>query len=340
VEIETSRFQPDLRPFSIGLPIGESLDLARRRAEYSIPELRWDPEIKIRNETIAHGGRSVDIRIYEPIGRPMSGALLQIHGGGFILGDLDVGHRRCLNLARNAGCLVVGVDYRLAPEHQFPAGLDDCFFALTWLHESTGELAVDPARIGVVGDSAGGCLAAAVALRARDEGGPSLAVQLLAYPVLDCRLETASIRTYWDGPGFSGSNADEMWKLYAPHLPEHFAEYASPSLAPDLSGLPPTYLSIAEFDPLRDEGIQYAQRLLDADVSVELRTFPGTWHGFDLDAPDSTSTQEFYRAEADAARRYLSPTIGEDRALYLGYLARDHRIDGRSAGGVETWTKS
>jgi acetyl esterase len=137
-------------------------------------------------------------------------------------------------------------------------------------------------------------------------------VQLLVYPVLDCRLETASIRTFWDGPGFSGSNAAEMWKLYAPQLPQHFAEYASPALAQDLSGLPPTYLSVAEFDPLRDEGIRYAERLLDADVSVELRTFPGTWHGFDLDAPDSTVTQEFYRAEAGAVRRYLSFLNGEN----------------------------
>jgi acetyl esterase len=312
VEIETARFQLDLRPFSAGLQHGEPLDFARRRAEYSIPELHWDPVIKIRNETIARGAWSVNVRLYEPIGRIVSGALLQIHGGGFVLGDLDVGHRRCLSLARNAGCLVVAVDYRLAPEHQFPAGLDDCWLALTWLHESASELAVDPARIGIVGDSAGGCLAAAVALRARNEGGPPLAVQLLVYPVLDCRLETASIRTFWDGPGFSGSNAAEMWKLYAPQLPQHFAEYASPALAQDLSGLPPTYLSVAEFDPLRDEGIRYAERLLDADVSVELRTFPGTWHGFDLDAPDSTVTQEFYRAEAGAVRRYLSFLNGEN----------------------------
>jgi acetyl esterase len=306
MNIDPSRFHPELKSLSIELETDQPLHLARRRAEYSIPHLRWDPEIEIRAAIARSGAQSVGVRLYEPRDRGTSGALLHIHGGGFVLGDLDMDHRRCLNLALGARCLVVSVDYRLAPEHPYPIGFEDCFSALTWLKDNARDLDVDPARIGIIGSSAGASLAAAVAIRARDESGPPLAVQLLVYPMLDSRLETRSIRTFWNGPGFSGKKAAEVWKLYAPQYPESFAEYASPALAQDLSGLPPTYLSVAEFDPLRDEGISFAMRLLDANVAVDLRTFPGTWHGFDLDAPDTTIAEEFREAEVYATRRHLA----------------------------------
>lgn len=306
MQVDSSRYHPDLRSFSTGFEYGGSLDYARQRADYSVSDMRWDPDIKIRTVMVNDGGRHVVVRSYEPRNRRVTGALLHIHGGAFVLGDLDSEHRRCLVLARHADCLVVSVEYRLAPEHPFPAGIDDCFSVLTWLHENASDFDVDPTRIGIIGSSAGACLAAAVALRARDEGGPHLAVQLLVYPVLDCRLETPSIKTFWDGPGFSGKQATEMWALYGRDLSTSDEQYASPALAHDLSNLPPTYLSVAEFDPLRDEGIQYATRLIDAGVAVELRTFPGTWHGFDIDVPDCAVAQEFHLAEAAAALRRIS----------------------------------
>ena len=175
------------------------------------------------------------------------------------------------------------MEYRLAPEHPFPAGVEDCYAALTWLHANAAELGIDDDRIGVGGQSAGGGLTAGLALLARDRGGPSICFQFLGIPELDHRLETASMRAFVDTPLWHRGNAVKSWQMYLG--PDHdgaVSPYASPSIATDLHGLPAAYITTMEFDPLRDEGILYAMQLMAAGVSVELHTFPGTFHGSSL----------------------------------------------------------
>jgi acetyl esterase/lipase len=177
--------------------------------------------------------------------------------------------------------VVVSVDYRLAPEHPFPAGVDDCYLALEWVSTHADELGIDPDRIAVGGSSSGGATAAGVTLMARDRGGPAIAFQLLVYPVIDDRLDTPSMRACIDTPLFARHDAELMWSYYLGSEPSEVSPYAAPGRATDLAGLPPAYVCVAEFDPLRDEGIAYAQRLVGAGVSTELHLYPGTFHGFD-----------------------------------------------------------
>jgi acetyl esterase/lipase len=224
----------------------------------------------------------VAVRVYRaPTRADAVPCVVYFHGGGFIAGDLDTEDARCVRLARGAGCVVVSVDYRLAPEHPYPAAVDDCFAALSWACAGADDLGIDDARIGVAGASAGGTLAAAVALMARDRGGPSLAFQLLVYPALDDRRQTASMQ-FVGTPFVDGDSSARLWDFYLGESRSDVSPYAAPARAASLSGLPATYLMTAELDPLRDEGIEYAVRLLHAGVSVELHQFGGAFHGFDM----------------------------------------------------------
>ncbi len=228
------------------------------------------------------GAPPVGVRWFVPqavapsTGRP---ALLHIHGGGFISGSIDLELDFLVATTRELGIAIASVDYRLAPEHPFPAGVEDCYAALVWLHDRAAELGVDPARIGVGGGSAGGGLAAAVALMARDRQGPPVCFQYLGIPELDHRLETVSMQTFTDTPLWSRPAAVRSWQHYLGTIDGEVSAYASPSIASDLRGLPPAYVTAMEFDPLRDEGILYALRLLQAGVNVELHSYPGTFHG-------------------------------------------------------------
>jgi len=228
------------------------------------------------------GDPDVPIRIYRPR-REAAGpraCVFEIHGGGFMLGSIAMMDPWCQIVAAEVDAVVVSVEYRLAPEHPFPAGIEDCYAALSWTAKNAAALGVDPGRIAVAGQSAGGGLAAGTALLARDRGGPAIRFQLLEIPELDHRLETHSMKAFTDTPLWNRPNAEWSWRHYLG--PDHKGEvspYASPSLARDLSGLPPAYVSTMEFDPLRDEGIDYARRLLEAGVSVELHSYPGTFHG-------------------------------------------------------------
>jgi acetyl esterase len=232
----------------------------------------------------APGHPDVSVRIYRPEAPTTAvGGVLSIHGGGFVTGDLDADMGLALMLVAFVGAVVVSVDYRLAPEHPFPAGLDDCYAALVWFHDHAPELGVDPERVAVFGMSAGGGLAAAVALLARDRGGPQLCFQFLGIPELDDRLDTPSMLAFDDTPMWHRRNAELSWEYYLGLEPgaDHgsVSPYAAPARATDLSGLPRAYVSTMEFDPLRDEGLRYGMAMLEAGVAVEMHQYAGTFHG-------------------------------------------------------------
>jgi acetyl esterase/lipase len=180
-------------------------------------------------------------------------------------------------VAGGSGAVVISVGYRRAPEHRFPAALDDAYATLTWAAEHAAELGVDPERIAIGGHSAGGGLAAGVALRARDQHGPPIRFQLLNQPCIDDRQATWSAQHFTDTPWMTRDKLSVLWRHYLGSA--HGSAYAAPARADDLSGLPSAYIATAEFDPLRDEGIGYALRLLQAGVPVELHQWPGTFHG-------------------------------------------------------------
>jgi acetyl esterase len=283
----TYRYDPELAPLAELIPVGDLVDVPAARAwlDELVAPLNDGVDttgVVVHDRTAPGPAGPVPVRVYRPEGAPPTAgrpALLDIHGGGFVVGSIDMEHGLAVQVARELDAVVAVVDYRLAPEHPFPAGLEDCYAALTWLHDDPDAIGVDAARIAVGGQSAGGGLAAATALLARDRNGPPLCFQLLGIPELDHRLETTSMRTFVDTPMWHRANAVLSWRYYLGEGGGEVSPYASPSLATDLSGLPPAYVTTMEFDPLRDEGILYALRMMEAGVSVELHTFPGTFHG-------------------------------------------------------------
>ena len=217
-----------------------------------------------------------------PVARAAQAAVLFLHGGGWVVGDLDGVDALCRALANRTGAVVVSADYRLAPEHPFPAALEDAWTVLTWLHEHAHELGADPERLAVAGESAGANLAAVVARRAHADPGaahPRLRAQLLAYPALDGALATASYDELGTGFGLTREQMRWYWDAYAPGRAARAPE-ASPLRAPDLAGLPPALIVQAELDPLLDDGLDYAQRLRAAGVDADVHVWPGMVHGF------------------------------------------------------------
>ncbi|MGH9017103.1 MAG: alpha/beta hydrolase [Acidimicrobiales bacterium] len=250
-------------------------------------DLPTDDRVTVQNTEIpGPDGGLVPVRVYTPkTSGTSSPALLYFHGGAFVIGDMYLEESRCLRLAGDGGCVVVSVDYRLAPENPFPAGVEDCYCALVWLGANAKAMGIDIDRVGVGGASAGGALAAAVSQMARDRTGVQLAMQLLLYPVIDDRMETASMKAFSGTPVWNSASNAQMWDHYLGAKRDYVSNYAAPGRATDLADLPPAYVMTAELDPLRDEGIAYAQRLMQAGVPAELHCFAGACHGFDLVAP-------------------------------------------------------
>ena len=266
-------------------------------------------DLEVREVTVPgrDGAPGVRAKVYRPA-EPSGAGYLHIHGGGFVMGDIDTFEQAPVDVALQTGGVVITPNYRLAPEDPFPAGLEDCYATLEWFAANAEELGVDLDRIAVGGESAGGGLAAAVALLARDRQGPKLCFQVLDIPELDDRLETPSMKAFVDTPLWNRPAAEQSWKCYLSGDPSGLGlEYAAPSRMEDLSGLPPAFIATCEFDPLRDEGLIYGQRLLAAGVSAEVHHYPGTFHGSSI-VQDADVTKRMATDKADAIRRVLAPT--------------------------------
>ena len=272
-----------------GLPSIQDLTPEAARAQFEagmrarLESFPAPPVASVENRTIPGPAGAIPVRVYrdaEPAGGGLP-VLAWFHGGGHVIGSLDTHDAMARNLCLEAGCVVVSVDYRMGPEHPFPAAVDDCFAAVRWLAEHGGEVAADPGRIAVGGDSAGGNLAAVAALLARDEGGPALRHQLLVYPVTDYRCRGPSYERYARGYGTLEAESMRWFQRHYLGGPDAAGDWrASPLLAADLSGLPPALVITAECDVLRDESIAYAERLAEAGTACEHAPYAGMIHGF------------------------------------------------------------
>ncbi|MFF9351286.1 alpha/beta hydrolase [Streptomyces sp. NPDC014734] len=269
---------PELEAFVPLFPKNDLADPVAHRAVYAeLAAAKPAPDttgLEVEDLTVP-ADPDVPVRIYRP--ERARGAVVWMHGGGWVVGTLDTEDHWAARIAAASGALVISVAYRLAPENPFPGALDDVHAVLAWAAEHATGLGIDPGRIAVGGHSAGANLAAAVALRARDQQGPPIRFQLLNEPILDDRSQTWSARNFTDTPWNTSAVRAAAWGHYLGSRPA--TVYAAPARATDLSGLPPAYIATAEFDPNRDEGIDYALRLLRAGVSVELHQWPGTFHG-------------------------------------------------------------
>lgn len=222
----------------------------------------------------------VPTRIYSPHSTELLPAVLYFHGGGWVLGDLNTHDTLCRRLTNASGCVVISVDYRRPPEHVFPAAIDDCFGVLKDVAKQAESLGINPKKLAVAGDSAGGNLAAATTLKSRELGGPEIHSQWLVYPVIEPNFESASYQEFAVGYGLTKSDMIWFWKQYLGDQFENPNFLAAPLLCDSLEGLPPANIIIAEYDVLRDEGEYYAARLREAGVSVALSRFAGLIHGF------------------------------------------------------------
>ncbi len=261
-------------------PIHEQEPEAVREANRLPPAVPGARMARVEDRAIAGPAGEIPVRVYRPTESADHSLLLWYHGGGWVIGDLDGADVTCRELAAKSGSVVVSVDYRLAPEHRYPAAHEDCYAATEWAAANAAELGADASRLAVGGDSAGGNLAAVVALRARDEHGPAIRFQLLVYPVTDHNFETASYRENADGYLLTRDGMKWFWNHYLGPDGDGAEPHASPLRAENLAGLPPAHVITAEYDPLRDEGEAYARRLEEAGVPVTLTRYAGQIHAF------------------------------------------------------------
>jgi acetyl esterase len=313
LDSQVEAYLHDLRAAGVR-PVHE-LSVAEAR-EAELAQLQPAPPEPVRQvvDRVVRGrGHDVPVRVYTPDAPPPLPVLVYFFGGGWVLGSLDAVDPTCRRLANATPCAVVSVAYRRAPEHPFPAALEDCYAATHWVAEYGPEIGLDPDRVAVGGASAGGNLAAALALLAREREGPKLVLQLLVYPPLDHRSDTDSMQEALDPLLLGARDVAWCWSHYLADAADGDDPLAAPLRAEDLRGLPPALVITAELDPLRDHGESYAERLAEAGVATEHVRFDGAVHGF-------FSKPERFDAAADA------------QALAVSALRRAFRREGPSMG--------
>jgi len=316
-----NRVHPELTTF---LSAMQELNLTRENIAESrsvMNEALDSEEVKMENVTTTeryisspNGAPDVRIRIYEPTEKYGTlPAILYIHGGGFIIGSIEMFDASCQMLVSQLDCVVVSVGYRLAPEHPYPAGVEDCYTALEWVAANADELGIDLTRLAVHGASAGGGLTAAVSLLARDRKGPKIAFQMPLYPMIDNRCILPSNDEITDARVWNGPQNHQAWEMYlGPNYAVDAPIYAAPLHAEDYSNLPPTYTFIGDLDPFRDETIEYIARLTKAGVPTEFHLYPGCFHGFEHMVPQAEISQRaienYMYAFKKAFEKAASPT--------------------------------
>jgi acetyl esterase/lipase len=270
------------------------------------------PRVAKEDRTVPgpEGAAEVPVRIYRPVGSTDTlPGLFWIHGGGYVLGNIQGEDFLMQHIVEAVGCIAVSVEYRLAPEHPFPAPVEDCYAALKWMSHHAAALGVDPTRIAVGGASAGGGLAAGLVLLARDRGEVAVAFQLLIYPMIDDRDATASSEAFADAPVWNRQDNRNGWRAYLGDDAggANVSPYAAAARASDLSNLPPTYIAVGSHEVFLDEDVEYAQRLAHAGNFVELHVYPRAFHGWDVLAPTAAITQRFTAERDQALKRALFP---------------------------------
>ncbi len=262
-----------------------------------------EPVAETHDRTIPGPNGDIPIRIYVPEGTGPFPVFVYFHGGGWVVGSVATHDATCRQMANAAGSIVVSVDYRLAPEHKFPAAVDDAYAATAWVFDNAKSLGADPRRVALGGDSAGGNLAAAVCLMARDRGSFCPVLQVLIYPILDYNLNTPSYLENAEGYVLTRATMEWFWECYLEEEEDGSHPHASPLRAEDLSGLPAALVITAEYDPLRDEGEAYAARLREAGVPVTLTRYDGMIHAFFRRTAQFDKAKAAMREVADAMKR-------------------------------------
>jgi len=307
-------FHPDLLPVARFIPKGSvtpwNVQILQRLTRRGVPKLPTADDVTVEDVTVpgAEGAPAFRVRLYRPTdGVGPVPALVWFHGGGYMIGSPEQDQRNLIAMVRELGIAVAAVQYRLAPQHPFPAPADDGYAGLRWLHDQAETLGIRPDRIAIGGASAGGGLAAGVALMAHDRAEVPVAFQLLIYPMLDDRtvlrtdIDTSRLRM-WSTRGNAFG-----WTSYLGSQPggPGVSPYAAPSRSLDLSGLPPAWVGVGTFDLFHDEDVAYAERLSAAGVPCQLHVVPGAYHGFDGVSPKAAVVKQFHQSYVDAMRPAL-----------------------------------
>lgn len=307
-----SRVLPELRQALEQFPgfqLEENLEASRTMLRN--PPIEKSELVNTTSRMIQGVAGEMLVKIYEPSQRTGNKlpAMLWIHGGGYVLGHPDMDDALCERFVQAANCVVVSVDYRLAPEHPYPAAIEDCYAALLWMTDEAESLGIDLERVAIAGASGGGGLTAALALLVRDKGGPDLIFQMPLYPMLDNRNRTASSQEILaDNATWNRTNNLTAWSMYLGEdaSKNELSPYAVPARAESLAGLPPTYTCIGQLDLFRDETIEYVTRLAEAGVDVEFQLYPGSYHCFEVFVPQAEVSKRASQGYVDAMARALN----------------------------------